>query len=116
MKDIQQFFPSIDGNLDQRNKLIGYIKDILNELDELKDPDQLTLGEIPDYKEDHYNQIIHTAEIPRQPIAMEKTIHELLNLAKGHRYINRNYVANAAPLPSIPAIPWKLADDSIKRK
>lgn len=104
MKDIQQFFPSIDGNFDQRNKLIGYIKDILNELDELKDPDQLTLGEIPDYKEDHYNQIIHTAEIPRQPIAMEKTIHELLNLAKGHRYINRNYVANAAPLPSIPAI------------
>ncbi|TCT18771.1 glutamate/tyrosine decarboxylase-like PLP-dependent enzyme [Melghiribacillus thermohalophilus] len=104
MKDIQQFFPSIDGNLDQRNKLIGYIKDILNELDELKDPDQLTLGEIPDYKEDHYNQIIHTAEIPRQSIAMEKTIHELLNLAKGHRYINRNYVANAAPLPSIPAI------------
>lgn len=35
---------------------------------------------------------------------MEITISELMDLAKGHRYINSNYVANASPLANIPSI------------
>ncbi|MEN2768085.1 pyridoxal phosphate-dependent decarboxylase family protein [Ornithinibacillus xuwenensis] len=104
MKDIQQLFPSVDGNALQREELVSYINTILSKVDELKDPSKLTLGEMPDYTEDFYNRIIKQAQIPQNGLSMEKTVEKLLDLVKGHRYVNQNYVANAAPLPNIASI------------
>ncbi|KGR78776.1 pyridoxal phosphate-dependent decarboxylase family protein [Ureibacillus sinduriensis] len=104
MKEIQKLFPSMDGNDVQREELLSYFKTILTEIDELKDPDKLTLGEMPDYTEDYYNRVIQKAAIPEAGVPMEKVVQQLLTLVEGHRYVNRNYVANAAPLPNIASI------------
>ncbi|MFD2046649.1 pyridoxal phosphate-dependent decarboxylase family protein [Ornithinibacillus salinisoli] len=104
MKEMQKLFPSIDGNEYQREEIISHIKNIFTEIDELKDPSKLTLGEMPEYTEDYYNRVIQQAMVPEMGLPMEDTVQKLLNLVKGHRYVNRNYVANAAPLPNIASI------------
>ncbi|RBP87367.1 glutamate/tyrosine decarboxylase-like PLP-dependent enzyme [Cytobacillus firmus] len=104
MKEIQKLFPSMDGNELQREELLSYFKTILTKIDELKDPNKLTLGIMPEYTEDYYNRIIEKADVPKKGVPMEEVIQELLKLAEGHRYVNRNYVANAAPLPNIASM------------
>ncbi|SDC92438.1 Glutamate or tyrosine decarboxylase [Terribacillus halophilus] len=104
MREIQKLFPSMDGNDDQRAELLSYLNVILTKIDELKDPDKLSLGEMPDYTEDYYNRVIEEAAVPTQGMPMKEVIQKLLELVEGHRYVNRNYVANAAPLPNISSI------------
>ncbi|MDQ0273796.1 pyridoxal phosphate-dependent decarboxylase family protein [Cytobacillus purgationiresistens] len=104
MKKIQKLFPSMDGNDFQREELLSYFKTILTKIDELKEPNKLTLGEMPEYTDDYYNRIIQKADVPKTGVPMEEVIQELLKLVEGHRYVNRNYVANAAPLPNISSI------------
>lgn len=104
MKEIQELFPSMDGNDFQREELLSYFKTILTKIDELKDPDKLTLGEMPEYTEDYYNRVIQNANVPQAGVSINEVIKELLKLVEGHRYVNRNYVANAAPLPNIASI------------
>ncbi|GIN87609.1 hypothetical protein J6TS2_39950 [Heyndrickxia sporothermodurans] len=104
MKEIQKLFPSMDGNDFQREELLSYFKTILMKIDELKDPNKLTLGEMPEYSEDYYNRVIQKADVPIRGVSMEEVIQKLLILVEGHRYVNRNYVANAAPLPNIASI------------
>lgn len=104
MKEIQKLFPSMDGNNFQREELLSYFKTILTKIDELKDPNTLTLGEMPEYTEDYYNRVIEKADVPQTGVSMEEVMQKLLKLVEGHRYVNRNYVANAAPLPNIASI------------
>ncbi|QCR33946.1 aspartate aminotransferase family protein [Lysinibacillus sp. SGAir0095] len=104
MKEIQKLFPSMDGNDFQREELLSYFKKILTKIDGLKDPDKLTLGEMPQYTEDYYNRVIQKASIPNAGVSMDEVVQELLKLIEGHRFVNRNYVANAAPLPNIASI------------
>ncbi|WP_400245214.1 aspartate aminotransferase family protein [Niallia sp. JL1B1071] len=104
MKEIQELFPSMDGNDFQREELLSYFKTILTKIDELKDPNKLTLGEMPEYTEDYYNRVIEKADVPKTGVSMEEVMQKLLKLVEGHRYVNRNYVANAAPLPNIASI------------
>ena len=94
----------MDGNDFQREELLSYFKTILTKIDELKDPNKLTLGEMPEYTEDYYNRIIQKADVPTTGVPMDEVMAELLKLVDGHRYVNRNYVANAAPLPNIASI------------
>ncbi|WLR44374.1 pyridoxal-dependent decarboxylase [Bacillus carboniphilus] len=104
MKEMQQLFPSIDGNEQQRNDFLGYVSELVSKLDELKDPKKLSLGEMPDYTKDYYEQVMNQAMIPENGVAIQELIDQLIELAKGQRYINSNYVANAVPLPNIPSL------------
>ncbi|WP_432363813.1 pyridoxal phosphate-dependent decarboxylase family protein [Sporosarcina sp. UB5] len=104
MKQLQQLFPSVDGNLEQRNELVTHLKSVINKIDALKDPSKLTLGDMPNYTEDYYNRMAQQAVIPEKGISINETIDELMSLVEGHRYVNQNYVANAAPLPNIASI------------
>lgn len=104
MKEIQKLFPSMDGNDFQREELLSYFNTVLTKIDELKDPNKLTLGEMPEYTEDYYNRVIQKAAIPISGVSMDNVVQELLKLVEGHRFVNRNYVANAAPLPTIASI------------
>jgi len=104
MKEIQELFPSMDGNDFQREELLSHFKKILTKIDELKDPNKLTLGEMPEYTEDYYNRVIQKANVPQAGVSMDEVMQKLLKLVEGHRYVNRNYVANAAPLPNIASI------------
>ncbi|PAD35757.1 pyridoxal phosphate-dependent decarboxylase family protein [Terribacillus saccharophilus] len=104
MNEIQKLYPSMDGNDFQREELLSFFKSILTKIDELKDPNKLTLGEMPEYTEDYYNRVIQKASVPNTGVSMEEVVQELLKLVEGHRFVNRNYVANAAPLPNIASI------------
>lgn len=104
MKDIQKLYPSVDGNIKDREWLLKNINKLMTALDEMKDPNKLTLGEMPNYTEDYYNQIIEKVEIPQKGKSMDETIDKILDLAKGHRFINQNYLANATPLPNVASI------------
>ncbi|KOO48758.1 pyridoxal phosphate-dependent decarboxylase family protein [Viridibacillus arvi] len=104
MKKLQKLFPSMDGNEFQREETLSYFRTVLTKIDELKDPNKLTLGEMPEYTEGYYNRIIQNADVPKTGVPMEEVIQELLKLVEGHRFVNRNYVANAAPLPNIASI------------
>ncbi|QFF99894.1 aspartate aminotransferase family protein [Psychrobacillus glaciei] len=104
MKEVQKLFPSMDGNDFQREEILSYFRTILTKIDELKDPNKLTLGEMPEYTEDYYNRVIQKADVPKTGVSMEEVIQKLLKLVEGHRYVNRNYVANAAPLPNIASV------------
>lgn len=104
MNELQQLFPSADGNQQQREELLKHFSSVLTKMDEMKDPSKLTLGAMPDYTEDFYNRIIQNAQVPHQGVPMEETIDKLMDLVKGHRFLNSNYVANATPLPNIASI------------
>ncbi|WEG17239.1 aspartate aminotransferase family protein [Alkalihalophilus pseudofirmus] len=104
MNELQKLYPSMDGNNVQREELLSYFKTVITKVDELKDPNKLTLGEMPEYTADYYNRIIHQADIPKTGTPMDEVIVKLLKLVEGHRYVNRNYVANAAPLPNIASV------------
>ena len=104
MKQLQQLFLSVDGNLIQRKELVTHLNSVINKIDALKDPSKLTLGDMPNYTEDYYNRMVQKAVIPEKGISLEKTIDELMSLIEGQRYVNQNYVANATPLPNIASI------------
>jgi L-2,4-diaminobutyrate decarboxylase len=104
MKQLQELFPSADGNMEQREKILQYINTVFTKIDEMKDPSKLTLGEMPNYTKDYYNRIIGESDVPKKGLPMEVVITELVDLAKGQRFVNSNYVANAAPLPNIASI------------
>ncbi len=104
MNDLQQLFPSADGNQQQREELLKHFSSVLMKMDEMKDPAKLTLGNMPDYTEDFYNRIIQNAQVPQYGVPMEETVDKLMDLVKGHRFLNSNYVANATPLPNIASI------------
>lgn len=104
MNDLQQLFPSADGNQQQREELLKHFSSVLTKMDEMKDPSKLTLGDMPDYTEDFYNRIIQNAQVPQHGVPMEETVDKLMDLVKGHRFLNSNYVANATPLPNIASI------------
>ncbi len=104
MEQLQQLFPSADGNQQQRDELVGYFRKVLTRMDELKDPSKLTLGEMPDYSEDYYNKIIQGSFVPEHGVSVDETIDKLMELVEGHRFLNSNYVANATPLPNIASI------------
>jgi L-2,4-diaminobutyrate decarboxylase len=104
MREIQKLFPSIDGNKEARDLLVSKMERLIEALDQSKNPKKLTLGDMPNYTDDYYNKMIAAAEVPRAGITLDETIDEILELAKGHRYLNSNYVANATPLPNIASI------------
>ncbi|MCA0970908.1 aspartate aminotransferase family protein [Halobacillus litoralis] len=99
MKPITSFYPSVDGNEQEREQFVGYLEELLTRIDELKDPERLTLGDLP-AEEDMYKP----SDLPIESSSVKKVIEELIELAEGHRFGNHRYVANASPLPNIPSL------------
>lgn len=104
MFDLHSLFLSVSNDEKKRSEFLAYISDLLKKVDELKDENKLTLGEMPLYTEDYYNQKVKSAYIPQKGISIEETIDKLVELTKGQRMINSRYVANAAPLPNIASM------------
>ncbi|WP_079479110.1 pyridoxal phosphate-dependent decarboxylase family protein [Halobacillus salinus] len=93
----QALYPSIDGSREEREQFVGLLEELLTTVDEMKDPDKMTLGKLPDDPYAH-------RDIPQQPGTMKKVIQELKEVAQGHRFVNHRYVANASTLPNIPSL------------
>ncbi|MBU8787904.1 pyridoxal-dependent decarboxylase [Bacillus sp. FSL M8-0052] len=100
MKHIQRMFPSEDGNREARYELLGLFETVLAGMDKRKDPKRLILGKEEHVSADYYQRIINQAALPEKGLGAKKSVEQLLNLLEGHRFLNRQYVANATPLPN----------------
>lgn len=104
MKDIQNLYPSIDGNTPQREHMVELINTLLTGLDSMKNPNGLALGSILPKREDYYGDITTESVLPQQGVSLEDTVQSLLTLTNGQRWLNSSYLANATPLPTTSSI------------
>lgn len=104
MEEVTKYFPSIDGNAEVRREFVENVKYLLEKLDELKDPDRLTLGVMQERNDDYYQELIRRSCIPEMGMELKDVMDRIVEMSIGHRYVNTNYVANAAPLPSTPSL------------
>lgn len=104
MKDILELFPSEDGNKNKQELFLQSIQKIVQNLDDLKDTNQAILGDSEEKSASYYNDLISNSYIPETGIGMPNVIEELTHLMNGHPYPTKNYLSNAVPLPSIPAM------------
>lgn len=104
MQQIQQLFPSEDGNLEQRKEILNYIEKIFTSLDELKDPEKSTLGPMQERSANFYKELIENYEVPVKSTGMDNVVNDLIDLMKGHPYHTRKFVTNVLPMASIPGI------------
>ncbi|MED2943844.1 pyridoxal-dependent decarboxylase [Bacillus swezeyi] len=108
MQHFQNMFPSEDGGHEARFELLELLETVLTGMDELKDPSRLTLGLESEISSDYYQNIIDAAVLPEKGLGTKKSVEELLKLLEGHRFLNRQYVANATPLPNNASIAGNL--------
>ena len=104
MKDVQQLFPSEDGNQFEQVTFLSYIEKIIMAIDSSKDPNKSTLGPIQEKSSDFYKDIIENEKTPNTGLDMDLVLDELIKLTKGHPYHTRNFVTNVLPMASIPGI------------
>lgn len=104
MQNIQSFYPSVDGNEQQREAMLQAISTIITSIDNLKDPSKLHLGGMLPNQDNYYNNVVNQAQVPQASSTLEETINSLLPLLNGQRLINGSYVANATPLPTTSSI------------
>lgn len=104
MINIQECYPSIDGNKPQRDEFINQISHLLTRIDTMKDSSKLTLGRMPEYTDSFYTNKIHEAQVPDKGTSLEGVVDKLLELVEGHRMVNSFYLANATPLPNNASI------------
>ncbi|MCY8271544.1 pyridoxal-dependent decarboxylase [Bacillus sonorensis] len=100
MKHIQSMFPSEDGSREARYELLDLFETVLAGMDKRKNPHRLILGKEEHVTADYYQRIIDQAELPEKGFGVKKSVEELVKLLDGHRFLNRQYVANATPLPN----------------
>lgn len=104
LKNVQQLFPSEDGNKLQQATFLNTIESLMTNIDSLKDPNKSTLDAVQDKTDDFYKDLIENTYTPQSGIGMDQVVHELVNLSKGSPYQTKNYVTNAIPLASIPGV------------
>ncbi|WP_257149616.1 pyridoxal phosphate-dependent decarboxylase family protein [Bacillus thuringiensis] len=102
--NLKNLFPSENGNVESRNVMLDLVEQLLTGLDQQKNPNTAILGEEKEKNELFYTEIINSINIPQNGIPTEKMVEELLDLSQGHPFANRNYLANAIPLSSIPGL------------
>ena len=110
MKNIQQLFQSEDGNIAQRQQLLGFVEEILTSMDNLKDPNKTTLGPMEERSANFYKEIMEDYEVPSESRDMNEVVGELTGLMKGHPYHTRNFVTNVLPMASIPGVLGQLTN------
>ena len=103
-KDIQQLFPSEDGNAKQQEELLNLIAALIKEMDTYKNPNKSILGEVKDRDADFYRGLIEESSIPTSGQQMSAVVEELLELVQGHPYHTHKFVTNVLPMASIPGI------------
>ena len=109
MNHVQQLFPSEDGNQQDRMRFLGYIEQLLQGTDELKNPHGVNLKGNKSRNESFYLDLIQNSRIPQASIPMEEVTKQLLELLHDHPYHSRYFMTNILPMASIPGIVGMLA-------
>ncbi|KGP72247.1 pyridoxal phosphate-dependent decarboxylase family protein [Pontibacillus yanchengensis] len=106
MDSLHTLYPSIDGNKASRDEMVSYLQYVLEQLDKMKDPNSLILGEeqLNSDSKTYYHMLAEQAFIPEKGHAIDQTLHQLIKLSEGHRVSNSNYLANASSMPNTASL------------
>ncbi|WP_145651130.1 pyridoxal phosphate-dependent decarboxylase family protein [Bacillus paralicheniformis] len=102
--DVQRWFPSEDGNEAKRNEFLSLIEQLIEGVDELKNPDQVNLGGEKNHEGFFYEKLVAESRIPHEGAPMKEVNEELLKLLHGHPYHTKYFFTNILPMASIPGI------------
>lgn len=102
--NIRALFPSDDGNGQQRNHFIELVKQIVEGVDELKDPEAVHLKGSKERGQHFYRELTASSRIPEGGSPQEKVNEELLKLLHGHPYHTKYFLTNILPMASTPGI------------
>ncbi|UKS30791.1 pyridoxal-dependent decarboxylase [Paenibacillus sp. HWE-109] len=102
--NVQQLFPSEDGNPQTRQIFMKLIEQIVTGADELKNPDGVNLKGEKNRSGHFYNNLIRESAIPHGSIPMEEVNVELLKLLHDHPYHTKYFLTNILPMASLPGI------------
>ncbi|MBD0380810.1 pyridoxal phosphate-dependent decarboxylase family protein [Paenibacillus sedimenti] len=104
LANVQQLFPSEDGNLQTRQMFMRLIEQILAGVDDLKNPDSVNLKGFKNRTGSFYNDLIRNSAIPAGSVPLEDINAELLQLLHDHPYHTKYFLTNILPMASIPGI------------
>lgn len=102
--NVQQLFPSEDGNLEQRQYVMKLIEQIVKGVDELKNPEGVNLKGIKDRSGSFYQSLLLNNSIPDTGTPLEEVNQQLLELLHAHPYHTKYFLTNILPMASIPGI------------
>jgi glutamate/tyrosine decarboxylase-like PLP-dependent enzyme len=101
---IQSFFPSEDGNLEERQRFLQLIEQLLKGVDDLKNPAGVNLKGQKDRTGTFYSDLIQESIIPSEGSPQEQVNDQLLKLLHNHPYHTKHFLTNILPMASIPGI------------
>lgn len=107
--NVTKWFPSEDGNEEQRTIFMKLIEQIVRSVDKLKDPERVNLKGIKHRDGDFYGDLIRTSEIPQASTPMEEVNEQLVTLLHSHPYHTKYFLTNILPMASIPGIMGMIA-------
>ncbi|MEK3882625.1 pyridoxal-dependent decarboxylase [Paenibacillus sp. PL2-23] len=107
--NIRALFPSDDGNLQQREQFMGLVKQLMEGVDALKDPESVYLKGEKDRGSHFYRELTAESRIPVAGRPLEQVNEELLKLLHGHPYHTKYFLTNILPMASTPGILGMLA-------
>ncbi|WP_141500491.1 pyridoxal phosphate-dependent decarboxylase family protein [Paenibacillus luteus] len=102
--NIRSLFPSDDGNVEQRTRILELIGQIVSGVDELKDPESAFLKGQKDRGPLFYKELADSSHIPVNGSPLEEVNKELLNLLHAHPYHTKYFLTNILPMASIPGV------------
>lgn len=103
IKEIQELFPSQDGNEEKRRYILGNISKLMEQIDNLKDENSPMLKGMEEKTGDFYNKLITESEMPFKGVKMNELLDKMKDLAKGHPYANQYSLNNVTSLANIPS-------------
>lgn len=102
--NIRALFPSDDGNLQQRDYFIELVKQIVEGVDALKDPEAVNLKGTKERGQHFYRELTASSRIPDGGRPLDQVNGELLKLLHGHPYHTKYFLTNILPMASTPGI------------
>ncbi|MDQ0874906.1 L-2,4-diaminobutyrate decarboxylase [Paenibacillus sp. V4I3] len=109
LTNVQQLFPSEDGNQQTRQIVLRLIEQLVTGVDDLKNPDGVNLKGEKNRTGTFYNNLIRNSSIPNGSVPLEEVNTELLKLLHDHPYHTKYFLTNILPMASIPGIMGMIA-------
>lgn len=102
--NVRALFPSDDGNEQQRGRFMKLVQQIVEGVDDLKDPEAVNLKGSKERGHHFYRELTASSRIPEGGSPQEKVNEELLKLLHGHPYHTKYFLTNILPMASTPGI------------
>lgn len=101
---VQTFFPSENGNKEERQRFLQLIEQLVAGVDRLKNPEGVNLLGEKQRSDTFYKDLIQTSTIPDDSMKQEEVNERLLNLLHNHPYHSKYFLTNILPMASVPGI------------